>query len=229
MIKILTKYLPGEKVYTITQVPFRKKTICELCEGEGAVRYKKHLIKCPSCKGEDVFFETKFRVWEVVEFPQKISAINVKYLGENKYKVAYKINGNKKAEENIFKTFEEAYDRCCELNKVLNYNPISKDRVQNETNEIIIDSKFDLNDLVYATLPKNYSYEEDDLKNNPFEVSEIRATVGLDNIEVRYKIDMGLKLVNRAENNVFKTYDELSNRMKELELASVLGIENEEL
>lgn len=222
MIKILTKYLPGDSVYTIAQVPFKKKMVCELCEGDGTVKHKNHVIKCPNCKGEDVFYETKFRVWEVVEVPQKISAINLKFLGENTYRVAYKLNGNKRAEENLFKTFEEAYDKCCQLNNVLNYESTFKENKNEKKNEVLINNKFDLNDLVYATLPKDLEYGEEKIKANPFKIREIRATIGIDHIDVRYKIDMGEKLVNRAENNVFKSYDELCDRLKELELKNEL-------
>lgn len=227
MIKILTKYIPGDKVYTITQVPFMKKVICELCEGDGTVKHKKHVIKCPNCKGEDVFQETKFKVWEAVEVPQKISAINLKFLREDTYKVAYKINGSKRAEENLFETLEEAYDKCNQLNNVLNYKSPFEENKDEKKNEIIINNKFDLNDLVYTVLPKNMEYDEEEIKSNPCKIREIRGTIGPDHIEVRYKVDMGFKFVNRAENNVFKSYDELCDRLKEIELESTSKIENE--
>lgn len=219
MITIKSKIRPGDKLYTIVQTPIKKQLKCNLCEGNGEITHNNILILCPKCKGQQLFENTKYNCWEVVDEPLIVNSISVKYKNPTDYILSYNISKYKRSVHNVFFTKEEAILKCNELNKAIlekSTKNIHKDsnRTISES-KYIIKSKYNIGDNIY-TLKKDFK----DKKNMFFKpmkeickIDSIGITIFDDsNYEIRYKIGK----MNRQESRVFYTLDEVVEHCKVL-------------
>lgn len=213
MIKVLSKFKPGDELYTIIQVPVIKTCKCDLCEGDGKITHNNIPMLCPQCKGKELTVATKYKCWTPEKEPITISAVKIKYYNENNYKISYKINGRKRAEEHIFTNIEEAMWKCNELNQALIDNPKSS---LNELvkNSFEINNKYNIGDTVY-TIGKKVVKDNKSIAipiKYALKIKEIRLTIDSEDIDVRYKLEE----FNRKEKSVFATMEEALARCEEL-------------
>lgn len=221
MIKVFSKFKPGDKVYTLIQEPIEKNCRCDLCEGEGKIVHRDVTMKCPKCKGySEVKFVSNFRCWVVLETPLPITSINLKYCSDNNYTIRYNLlGGYKRSQDNVFLNKENAIARCNELNGSLNENDCILPKID-LGHEFILETKYNVGDYVYINVrrvPQNPNSELTTL-DKAERISEIRATIhSEDNYEVRYKV---LKY-NRREGGVFSTLEAAFRcRLKQNKLSS---------
>lgn len=213
MIKVLSKFKPGDKLYTIMQVPVKKTCNCDLCEGSGQIIHNNIPVLCPQCKGEKLTIDTKYKCWTPVQKPILISAVKVKYYNENDYKISYKINGRKRAEEHIFTSIEEAMWKCNELNKALIDNPKSS-LAESVEHYFEVNNKYNVGDTVY-TIGKKLVKDNKSIAipiKYALKINEIRLTIDRENIEIRYKLEE----FNRKEKSIFATMEDAIARCEEL-------------
>lgn len=116
MITINNKFEVGEEVYSIRAMPM--ENTCDICKGNGVINYEGKELRCPQCKGDKVIVNDTYKIWKVIPEKLKIGAIKASFNGTD-CRVKYKASGLKRAEQNLFKTFEEAQKRCDELNFVV--------------------------------------------------------------------------------------------------------------
>lgn len=211
MIKIFSKFKPGEKVYTLIRVPVIKTYKCELCEGKGSIEHNSIPLLCPECKGKkntSIPYKN-YTIWEPVEDPLIISSINVKYLNENQYTLRYKVGGYKRAGEHLFKTLEEAVLKANELNCALvESKSISSEQNDNISyHEIIINNKYDIGDIVYSFGRKaisDYAYRLVPIQS-PLIVNGLRLTIYPEHSVFKYKVNN----IQRIEDNLFSSLSEV--------------------
>lgn len=116
MIEINAKFNIGDEVYTIISEPLEYE--CDLCKGNGYIIYEEKKIRCPHCHGSKTIIHNEFRVWRVLHEKLTVSSIKAN-INQYSYKIRYNLSGIKRAEENVFKTFDEAQERCDQLNIAL--------------------------------------------------------------------------------------------------------------
>lgn len=214
MIKISSKFKPGEKVFTLIKVPVIKTYKCELCEGRGSIEHNNIPLLCPECKGKKYTSipYKKYTVWEPVENPLIITSMNVKYHNKNQYTLRYRVGGYKRAEEHLFKTLEEAILKANELNCALVKNESSGVEEDDKTSchERIIESKYNIGDTVYSFVRKSLSDCTHKLVpiEYPLTVNGYRLTLYPEHSVVKYKVD-GL---NRKEDSLFSSLNEVEKR-----------------
>lgn len=214
MIKICSKFKPGEEVYTLIQAPVIKTCKCELCEGKGSIEYNNIPLLCPQCKGKKIISvpHKKYTVWKPTETPLMISSINVKYHNENVYKLKYRVCGYKRAEEHLFKTLEEAILKANELNCALinNDGNIIEEDNKPSYHERIIETKYNIGDTVYSFCRQVISEDAHKLVpiQHPLTVNGYRLTLYPEYSVVRYKVDN----LNRKEDSLFASLNEVEER-----------------
>lgn len=121
MIEVNNKFNIGEEVYSIRTEPIANT--CDLCKGNGFIVYEEKELRCPQCKGTKVIINDKFKMWKVIPEKLKVSSMRVN-INETTCSIRYNLSGIKRAEQNLFNTFEEAQKRCDELNFVLSNSTI---------------------------------------------------------------------------------------------------------
>lgn len=216
MIRITSEFKPGDKLYTISQVPILKKCICDLCEGNGQIEHKGIPLLCPKCKGNDIEINTGYMCWEVVDEPLIVTSIRVKYHNPEKYFISYNVSGYKRSGDNLFPTKEAAIDKCNELNDAL----VSKNNQQSKNTLKIrygfnINNKFNIGDSVY-TIKKDFNSKKEDFFK-PLEdmhtIDSIKLTIYSENsFDVRYKLDK----ITRQESRIFSSLEEAMLGCEEL-------------
>ena len=107
MLNINNKFEIGQEVYLL------QKKNCKICNGNGHFFYGGYRLECPRCKEEGD------GQYKVMEGKHKITGIRTNtHDGEN-FSVRYNAGGNKRAENRVFATLEEAELACKELNDSL--------------------------------------------------------------------------------------------------------------
>lgn len=216
MINIITKFKPGDNLYTIVEAPILKKCKCNLCESSGQVDHKGTPILCPKCKGKDLTEDTGYTCWEVIDEPVTVTAIRVKYHNPERYFISYKASGYKRSGDNLFHSKQEAINKCNELNKAL--IPAEKEQIQNKREiryEFKINNKFNIGDNVYTVKKDFDSKKEDFFKplEDTYKINSIRLTIyGENSFDVRYKLDR----MARQESRVFSNIEEAISKCEEL-------------
>lgn len=216
MIKITSKFKPGDKLYTISQVPILKICKCDLCDGIGQIEHKGTPLLCPKCKGKDMTVNTGYTCWEVMDEPLIVTAIRVKYHSPENYFISYKVSGYKRSGDNLFYTKQAAIDKCNELNNAL----ISKKDIGNINNREIrygfkIDNKFNIGDSIY-TIKKDFDSKKESFfkpLDDMHKIDSIRITIYSENsFDIRYKLGK----MARQESRVFSNFEEAKVGCEEL-------------
>ena len=103
---------------------------CSLCEGKGQFEHNNHNVICPQCKGTGKI-TSNYKSWEVIDEKLTVSSIKAN-IGSNNITLRYglhsKITRLRRGEQNVFKTYEEAQNKCNELNYVIVEGDISGQR-----------------------------------------------------------------------------------------------------
>lgn len=115
-MEIKTKYDVGQNVYVVknsTKI-LEKSESCDLCFGDGKIRYGSYGLQCPKCNGKGKLIKQRKQVdaWEVMP-EQKITAIKISITNVG-VSVRYKlenINGSV-PEELVFTAEKEAQQFC---------------------------------------------------------------------------------------------------------------------
>lgn len=221
MINIITKFKPGDRLYTIEESTIWKKCKCDLCEGLGQIEHKGTPILCPKCKGKKLIKSTGYTCWEVVDEPLTVTAIRVKYHNPDKYFISYKASGYKRSGDNLFHSKQEAIDKCNELNNAL--IKTNKEQAQNKREiryGFKINNKFNIGDNVYTVKKDFNSKKEDFFKplEDTYKIDSIRLTIyGENSFDVRYKLDR----MARQESRVFLTLEDAVDGCKTLNESQV--------
>lgn len=100
MMQINNKFEIGQEVYLI------QKRGCEICDGKGSF-----YIPCPRCK------DTNKGQFVVVDGTHKITGIRTNTHDGVNFSIRYNVSGNKRPENRVFATFEDAVTACELLNK----------------------------------------------------------------------------------------------------------------
>lgn len=109
-MEITTKYSIGDKVYFLVRKRVSHK--CSTCEGIGRINVTKGIlrwnIECPDCKGKKSFsqtirYEVASDIISGVVAERRENSENTRYMLEN---------GMHKKETDVFKSLEEAEQRC---------------------------------------------------------------------------------------------------------------------
>lgn len=119
-LQIPVKFLNGESLYTIKKV--KVEIPCEICEGEGTIKFNNKNMRCPECIGVGSFTSKKTtNIVHETPFVIKQTKIEVNDNGESvvKYKGYCGSQMLNRSEENLFLTREEAQKKCDELNENL--------------------------------------------------------------------------------------------------------------
>lgn len=116
MIEINNKFNIGDEVYTIKAEPL--EYTCDLCKGNGFIVYEEKKIRCPHCHGLKTISSDNLKVWRVIHEKLIVSSIKAN-INEYSCIIRYNLSGLKRAEQNVFKTFDEAQERCDILNIAL--------------------------------------------------------------------------------------------------------------
>lgn len=135
-MEIKTKYDVGQSVYVVknsTKI-LEKSESCELCFGDGKIRYGSYSLQCPKCNGKGKLISQRKQVdvWKVL--PQhKIISIRVSISNTNvgayiRYKLA-KFKGSV-PEELLFASEKEAEQFC--QNKMQENSNDALDQAENE-------------------------------------------------------------------------------------------------
>jgi Zn finger protein HypA/HybF involved in hydrogenase expression len=119
MFVVENKFDIDEEVYLIKQVPV--KYDCPVCQGKGRFVHNNYEMKCPKCHGEGKLCDDKIKIWEVMDGTYKIYSCKVNFNGSYQT-VRYKVSGFNRAEENIFKSKEDAQKKCFLLNTGIKEN-----------------------------------------------------------------------------------------------------------
>lgn len=117
-MELNNKFEIGQELYTVIRKPIEYK--CPVCDGTGKFNHNGYEVKCPHCQGSGRI-EDKKTLWNVVDHKVKVSSIKASIYKENqhiKYKVYCQsvININKRPEEQLFTSIEEAERFCYDNN-----------------------------------------------------------------------------------------------------------------
>lgn len=119
-LQIPVKFLNGESLYTTKKV--KVEIPCEICEGEGTIKFNNKNMRCPECMGAGSFLSKK-TTHIVYEEPFVISqtkiTVNKNGTSVVKYKGHCGTSVLNRSEDNLFSTREEAQKKCDGLNENL--------------------------------------------------------------------------------------------------------------
>lgn len=119
-LQIPVKFLNGESLYTTKKV--KVEIPCEICEGEGTIKFNNKNMRCPECMGAGSF-PSKKTTHIVHEEPFVISQTKITVNSNGTSVVKYKGHCGtsvlNRSEDNLFSTREEAQKKCDELNENL--------------------------------------------------------------------------------------------------------------
>lgn len=105
MMQINNKFEIGQEVYLL------QKKNCRICNGKGHFFYGGYRLECPRCKEEGD------GQYKVMDGTYKITGIRTNtHDGEN-FSIRYNASGNKRLEDKVYATYEEALSACESLNK----------------------------------------------------------------------------------------------------------------
>ena len=119
MIIVENEFAIGEEVYSIINKQMEIK--CSLCEGKGQFEHNTHNVRCPQCKGTGKI-TSNYKSWEVIDEKLTVGSIKAN-IGSNNITLRYglhsKLTRLRRGSQNVFKTYEEAQNKCDELNYVI--------------------------------------------------------------------------------------------------------------
>lgn len=119
ILEIPVKFNKDDVLYTTKQM--KVEMTCHICEGKGKIKYNGKDMKCPECIGMGKFKSDK-TINVVCDDPFKISTTKISINSSGTIILKYKgycglYTTLNRAEDNLFKSKEEAQRRCDELNK----------------------------------------------------------------------------------------------------------------
>lgn len=115
MLQVNNKFNIGDEVYILSQQP--TVHICPVCKGKGSFMHNGAKILCPQCDNGKLFDNIN-KIYQVMG-KQKITGIRTNTHDGINFSIRYNVSGNKRAEDRVFATKEEAETRCKELNEGL--------------------------------------------------------------------------------------------------------------
>ena len=125
MFTVDNKFELNQQVFVIRKEhrTIVKKETCNICLGEGKISYKGYSTSCPKCHGkrETILESNQIDVYYVDSHPHTITSFRYSVARQGNV-LKYRIDGNtfygkNISEDMIFGTYEEAEERCKELNQ----------------------------------------------------------------------------------------------------------------
>ncbi|MDD3361525.1 MAG: hypothetical protein PHW34_07630 [Hespellia sp.] len=126
MLSVENKYDVDQKVFVISHRKVHKDTTktCDVCLGEGNIKYRGYTMPCPKCcgKGRVVLEKKDIKIYSVDENPHTITSVRFSVSRQGQV-LRYRIDGNKfdnknVEEERLFSTYDEALKKCDKLNNI---------------------------------------------------------------------------------------------------------------
>lgn len=115
MFLVDNKFKVGEECYTVYKKPIHYK--CPICEGNGKFQHNGYDVWCKKCNGSGKIHDSRQFVLAVCKV--KVRRIDVGIGNDEDMNIKYRLNSvdknikvNRRNENNLFKTYEEANEHC---------------------------------------------------------------------------------------------------------------------
>lgn len=115
MFLVDNKFKVGEECYTVYKKPIHYK--CPICEGNGKFQHNGYDVWCKKCNGSGKIHDPRQTVLTVCKV--KVRRIDVGIGNDEDMNIKYRLNSvdknikvNRRNENNLFKTYEEANENC---------------------------------------------------------------------------------------------------------------------